>query len=548
VSRVFGQGPFVEVGDPTAVVVSPDLIVVGGDLGAAQWNARSVHDRSDRTVGWFPIGLYSPDLTCRRVLTSRWMVNSIALHPAGGLVAIGTGAYDGGYLFEGELLVHDVARGTTTSVLDGVRCVESVAWTDDRTLGVTVAPPTDDLREDEAVTYDSYAIRRDDWQELGPGGIVLGNHSSTTGPRPTSPPSSPSRTLRDLAAGLGRTWEWRRHAWAVAAAGDGGPVVGSDGRIERWSADDATRPTWRFDLDGTCTQLVPAPGGGLVAAVWDDRDDRAPSTTALAIDVGTGRHEVLRRSSHPAVLVPRTGGEILVRDTRHGPREAHPAPVVAASGERVGEVDLTGYDLFNHYFDIQGSDDFLVLVGDQPAPHRDKQVAEVRRTESGAWTVRPLFALAWDAGQHLFGGPGVVVDDAAGRSIVHAGAIHDGRGLLPGNAFVVRRAYADGQLQWHVALDDQVTAVAARDGRVVAATNLGAIVVVDAATGNVLATDTVAVGGARVVPLSLALPQPDVAWIGTLDGRVVEVRIDAPQTEARNVSTRSVSSADASGS
>jgi hypothetical protein len=52
-------------------------------------------------------------------------------------------------------------------------------------------------------------------------------------------------------------------------------------------------------------------------------------------------------------------------------------------------------------------------------------------------------------------------------------------------------------------------------------------VVIDASTGTVLMReDTLTIDGHTVIPLSLTLAAPDRAWIGTLDGRAAEVRIE----------------------
>jgi len=524
---VLGQGPFVEVGDPTAVAVSDALIAVGGDLGAAQWNGRSVYDRADRSVGWFPVAVYSPDLTCLRVLTSRWRVNSIALHPSGRLVAIGTGSYDGGHLFEGELLIHDVIGGTTTSVLDHLRCVEQLEWTDGLTLRVTLAPVADDDVADWAdLRYESVAVPLDDLLGKSDGGIALGALPASDAPRPTTDPDDLRDTLRDLAAARDLVWQLRRQVWAVLSTPTGGLVAGSESRIERWQRDDPGSPVWSTPVDGTCTQLFGGQGEGAVAVVWNPPDEPYVDQPLLAmdLDLATGTPRELIRPGHPALLVARRRGGFVVRDTRWGPPSGGPAAIVSPAGEPLGEVALDRYDLFNYYFDIRNAPEFLVLVGAPPEPHRDKWVVEVVST-SDAWEVRRLFRLAWEPGRHVFGGPGVFVDDAAGPAIIHTGTIHDGRGLLPGNAFLVRRGYPDGELQWVVRLDSQVTGLDALDDRLVAVTNLGELVVVDAVSGSVLGTDVVTAGGHRVVPLSLALGAPDLAWIGTLDGRVVEMRL-----------------------
>jgi hypothetical protein len=249
----------------------------------------------------------------------------------------------------------------------------------------------------------------------------------------------------------------------------------------------------------------------------------------VGIDTATGKHHEILTPGHPAIVISRRNGDLLVRDTRHEPRPGHPGVIITSSGDRLGSVDHSGYDLFNHFFDIRRAEDFLVLVGEAPRAHENKWVAAVRRTATGRWNAHRLFPLAWQDGAHVFGGPGAWITDQSGQAIVHAGAIHSPQGLFRGNAFIARRRYPDGHLSWQVQLDNQVTAIDEREGRIAAVTNLGELVVIDAPTGTVLMReDSLTIGGHSIVPLSLALAAPDRAWIGTLDGRAVEVRIASP--------------------
>jgi hypothetical protein len=58
------------------------------------------------------IGIYGrDDLECRCVVSSSWRVNSMDFHPELPLLAIGTGSYDGGLSFNGELLLLDLRSG-----------------------------------------------------------------------------------------------------------------------------------------------------------------------------------------------------------------------------------------------------------------------------------------------------------------------------------------------------------------------------------------------------------------------------------------------------
>ncbi|MGW4946010.1 hypothetical protein ACWEOZ_31015 [Actinoplanes sp. NPDC004185] len=165
VDRVLGAGPFCETGRPRVTVTSPDasLIAIGGALARPQWRARDVSGRSQPNPGWHPTGVYrSDDLTCLFHLTTRWPVNALAFHPTLPLLAVGTGAYDGGWSYEGELLLLDLSTGATVSLLADPREVRQLTWQDRETLGLVLAVPCDEDEERFGTTSLACRIRRDD--------------------------------------------------------------------------------------------------------------------------------------------------------------------------------------------------------------------------------------------------------------------------------------------------------------------------------------------------------------------------------------------------
>ncbi|MDX6281982.1 MAG: hypothetical protein QOH03_3053, partial [Kribbellaceae bacterium] len=114
VLRTLGGGLYAEVGRPTASASSPDgkRIAVAGELGALYWPGDStlVGTRGHR------LGVYR-DGACEWLLQPKWPVRSLAFHPELPLLAIGVGSYDGGYFFEGDLLLLDLGTGKLISAL-----------------------------------------------------------------------------------------------------------------------------------------------------------------------------------------------------------------------------------------------------------------------------------------------------------------------------------------------------------------------------------------------------------------------------------------------
>ncbi|GAA3724584.1 hypothetical protein GCM10022225_01860 [Plantactinospora mayteni] len=528
--RVLGAGPFREIGQPRAVATTSDgaLFVVGGDLGWPQWHGRDVSARSRPRQGWYPVAVYrSDDLTCLHHIATRWRTNVIACHPTLPLAAIGTGAYDGGWAYEGELLLLDLTTGGTVSLLAHSREVRQLTWRDPHTLDLVLAIPCD---EDEArfgSTSLACTIRRDDWDRATSGMLRMPYGEVPVPDAPRTDPAVAVGIVEGLCRERGLRWAPRREVWAVDALSDDRVVAVLEGvRLECWSVSSA-ETLWRIPVDGTGCQLKVLPEGRTALALTQTpstfhggRWTADPSVVA-EVDLADGVVRALHESARCAVLVSRADGWWALRDTEHDRRAAAGQillnPPDGGPGTTVG---LGRYDLFNHFFDIRYAPDLLFLEGGAAEHWQDKWVVSVDVPDG---PMRRLFPLEWDAsrGRHLFGGCGAYLDDRAGPSLVHTGAVHDGAGLLPGNAFVVRRAYPTGELQWVFPADHQATALDADGDFVYVTFNSGELVILRAADGTVHARQELRVDGHPVVPLSLVRLSPDRLAIGTLDGRIL---------------------------
>jgi hypothetical protein len=239
IHRVLGDAPFAAIGKPTALCRSEaaDVVVVGGDLGTLYWPGRMVGER----VTEYRIGIFSLDGShCRRVMSSRWPVNTVDIHPSLPLAAVGTGCYDGGYAFEGELLLLDLETGRCSSVLQHAREIRAVEWAGPSTLDV-VAAPYDDYEDDEAHTHGyAFSLECDDWTMVPDRAFTP---LQQLGPRvPTARAqrgAAAEQALADLCAEHGLPpWEARRQVWAVEPHGAGSVLAASEGvEAESWLPD-----------------------------------------------------------------------------------------------------------------------------------------------------------------------------------------------------------------------------------------------------------------------------------------------------------------------
>jgi hypothetical protein len=473
-------------------------------------------------------------------LESKWPINAISIHPAGKVVAIGTGSYDGGYNFEGELLIRDTTRGTTVSVLASDRDVVDLAWLDPQTLRFTMAPWDDEEELPEGLLpCQTVEISRNDWCTITAGsigqklfhpdpqwhsmGLDITITERTWGAMGAPSTDEPSALLADLASKNGQPWAPRRLAWAVLPF-RAGVVVGLDHAIERWNEQGDC--AWSIRVDGVCTQLFADQPTQAIATV--SSECWGGSTQVLVVDLETGSSRTLARAGGEddwdfgAALTTCQAGYYLIRPIDYSNKKTQPSQIVSAVEPR-GEVRLTAYDAVNHYFDVRRAPELFLLVGPAKQSHTSKQVAVVRPKGTG-WKVEPLFSLTWEKDAHLFGGPGVWVDDEVGPGIIHTGSVY-----TQDTKFVVRRAYPDGGVIWMVPLEQTVTGIDEWCGTVVAATHTGMVVAIDTMSGEVRAgsPQQLLVDGAPLAALSLALVDETRGWVGTHDGRVIEVHLSA---------------------
>ncbi|MFC5661857.1 PQQ-binding-like beta-propeller repeat protein [Kitasatospora misakiensis] len=537
VRSVLGGGPFAEIGEPCAVVRDDarGLVAVGGSVGDLYGTGRSVGGWHGDRVGVYEVG----GLHCRLVVRTRWPVLGLAFHPHLPLLAIGTGAYDGGYFHEGELLLVDLADGTTVSALQDRREVRRVGWREDgRALEVVVAP-ADDEADDSPETHGFAAVvERDDWGRVAPRSV---SWTELSGPRVEAPhrPKGVKRAAREavaaLAAGLGLSWSPRCQVWAVEELADGRMLAVLAGTklecrlpsgVVEWTVPDPDGARELHVSPGRTSAWihVPRPNRWVDGAGWKD----VPSTVErLSLDDGSTLDSV--EIAFPAALTAGLDGRIALRDTRADKRKT-PMVLLAPDGTPTAGPALGGYDSTNTYFAVRHSPELLFLQGGKKKYWQDKWVVAVdpaATSGGGGPTVRRLFPLEWDADRagHLYGGPPVHLAgrDGSDPALVHAGAVHHGHGPQPGGVFVARRRLPDGHPQWVFTADDQVTALDSdpEGGTVFAAFTSGELVALDAADGAPRWRTRLLVDGVPTTALSLVAPAAGRLLVGTVDGRVL---------------------------
>ncbi|GID93807.1 PQQ-binding-like beta-propeller repeat protein [Amorphoplanes digitatis] len=226
IGRVLGDRPFAEVGEPVLAVADDrrGLLAVAG-----------AHGGHLVPLGRAPVGVYDVDDLGRRALVrSHYPVTAMAFHPDLPLLAIGTGCYDGGYFFMGELLLTDLETGRAVSLIDSPLGPQVLAleWLTGQDLRVLVAPPHDGDDAEAWVEGHVAVVSRPDWRLVPPASITW---QELAGPRVAAPRPDHREEARRAVSGLSRDWDPRRNVRAVEELSDGRILATLDEvRAESW--------------------------------------------------------------------------------------------------------------------------------------------------------------------------------------------------------------------------------------------------------------------------------------------------------------------------
>jgi hypothetical protein len=415
----------------------------------------------------------------------RWPIHEIAIHPQGTAVALATGSYDGGWLFDGELVVWWWKEGHVVRPVQG-REIARVRWAADDHVRVLARPPDDEQGDDAFRTFH---------------GGVLDAHWQSSGGSIRTEPSRPEDVGFDGAIAQSGPREWvdpppRPKIWDVGLL-EGGSVlaVGDDALAEIWDEKLARRR--RLVVEGRGVQVLQVAGKTLVHAVRDDR--------SLLYAMRRGDLTLLREFDR--VYLFSAGPEhLLGRDTsRDKPRRD---AVFDARGEQVATADLGAFDVFNHALRLDGGAlYFLRGTGDQP--HQRKVLSRVKLGAGGLGTqdLQP-----WDGDVHRMGPTGC---DAGGRLVFGFCDHHPQPGR--GDSWIVGPG-------WKQKVSFPPVALAASGDVVVWALLNGEIGALHASTGAVIARTSAEADGVSTAATSLRMDKDRVV-IGTLDGRIFRYRL-----------------------
>jgi hypothetical protein len=461
---------------------------------------------------------------------ARFDINDVSLHPTRPLAAVATGQYDGGYLFEGELLLWDWERGTVASLLPESRDVVRCRFSEDGTrLSILLRPYDEgDFAQDSFNVF--YGLTFDPEQPCPALGQLPAIDPATLGFDVSTPQTYGGEAASQVAtwaASVGLAFEQRHRAWDVAWLDDNTVAAVHDRcRLEVWDTHGQRLLCERGEGYGVQLLHIPGSEHAFVHVMHEIRTSdrfRVRSELVLLDTLDLSVRTVQHFDAAYAFSISRQGW-LLGRDVRPTWEQGHLRMrdiLLDPTGAVVRQLDLGNYDVFNHYLRIDNADKLYFLQGKPRSSHENKRLCELE-PESGAW--RECWPLA--AGslrrRHLLDCAACL----AGENLIALAVRVYNAPRRSADGYILGRGKQRGETVWQHPVTAQVTALVylEEQGTLVYALTDGTVGLLDASTGRLLDSMRAVADGVDTVVLSLSARGARLA-AGTIEGRLLLLRV-----------------------
>jgi hypothetical protein len=457
----------------------------------------------------------------------RLPINWVSFHPQEPVIAIAAGTYDGGWMFEGELLLWN---WTENSWRKPVSQIPEVVWVNFGFEGTTldlIVRPWDEEWGGDPNGHEDDAFTR----FYGASTIA---HSAVAGPELVLNPAA--RLGGDKLEILSAADEFKKDALKSVAA-----WLTISKLVERsaiwdvsWLGPDKIASVSDDCLlqinDLTGAKLSHIEGDGYGAAIissepplvhvarrrtWDD--DEVVSRL-LAIQDGTLVELGTYAGSYS--FTGSSNGTVLGRLDRHRRGSATSDLLIEVATGVVAAIDCGQYDCFNHFLGVDGAPANYFLQATPSDGHERKRLCRLD-AHGNVESLWPVLHQDGSYASHAMECCGCFLEDSAGAGIVLAGRHYDPNPSTPTSGFIYRKSLnADRELWRHsTAAASSAIVHVGRLGIIAAAFLDGTLKLIDAVTGAIRAAGRVTIGAQPTVIFSLSANELALA-IGTFDGRV----------------------------
>lgn len=369
-SIVLKKHIFDEVTNPTGLFRSEDIIAITHDYHP-QTPARHIKLRK------ICVSLYNKH-TLELVAHfnhARYPINDVAFHPDKPQVLISTGTFDGGYMYEGELILWNYQNKQHKNLLKDNREILNSRFIDNH-IEFTISPQTEDENECETYTVSqsaTFPVSLSDCQKL------------SEAPYENSPYNEVNKTsliqqINEHIKHTNKTYTPSYMAWDIVFINEHTLAVGlNNSTVEIWNIQKQTYQTIKLAPDGACAQLFYDEKHHILtinSMSWNYAPEGETThiyqidlTTFKARKVYSGRISLSKNKAglffgRQINFRQKTDKDILFNEQFF--------PLL--------EKRLGHYDLFNHYIRIDGGEHFFALISYPNDQHTHKSLIEIDLT------------------------------------------------------------------------------------------------------------------------------------------------------------------------
>jgi hypothetical protein len=373
--KIYGRNLFDEVTNPTKLFEFQDhnLIAIYHSY-YGQWPGRHL-DVQKQCLSIYSI---EPLELVAHIDALEHQVNDVDYHCEKNLLLIGTGAHDGGYFFNGKLLLFNLSNKKLTNIVEDNREFTKCRFAEHQ-IEFIVSPENDvdmdncsdywyqipieeskvykieDLSPNRKVSNDEHIFNFDSFQEN-----LIKLHYK----------------LSDYCNQINKRYEPKYLAWDLAFIDDNSLIVGySEGKIGILNILEDHFEIRKISEKGDCVQIFKNNHSDtIIVNISNLSYDTKSHNIALEYDILTGKTTPVFEGAF--ILTKTINDEYLARYTDHRKKSGGDILFTASFKHMVGRW-LGHYDLFNHYLRIDNCNNLYVLVGNPKEQHKNKRLVEI---------------------------------------------------------------------------------------------------------------------------------------------------------------------------
>ncbi len=463
------------------------------------------------------------------VMDFRFPINDLAFHPTEPKIAVASGCYDGGFCFEGELLLWDWTTGICNSLLGEWREAVRCRFNEINQIVVLLRPRHEEEFEnlDAWETYLGLVLH-----DFRPAQAIFpqyqGNDPRLADLEPSNPslwgfeaplnPDIPVLTQENFEELRANGFEERHLIYDILWLNeDMFATTHQLCHVEIWNLKTGRQAAHTGEGHGV--ELLPHDEGLLVHVFRkDDWKTSKPECSTLFLLRGN-KLAVFREFDHGCSFSTDATGNILARATadhiRH--ERIRTDRVLDPHGLTITERNLGDYDCFNHCLRLNSGRALYFLQGTPPTSHQNKKLCSI--DENGS--IQEI--LTWDEGEsHMMS---CVADFISNHELIRACEIYHSKS--PGRTALIEcLSITNGKSLWRTPMEGCFTAISTDHGEEIIAfskTN-GILGIISSKTGEVLLEFQLSIAGVPTIATALSM-RKNMLLVGTIDGRLLLYRI-----------------------